>query len=225
MSEQPRDFDVDFYSNISDHYSSMLDSVAVAVPLEHIDSRIAASVRVLRSELGMTLAALAEKSGVSRSMLSLIERGETSPTAVVLEKVATALGVSLATLFDDPTASADPVSRSDSRVPWRDPQSGYIRRNISPPGFPSPIQIVEVALPAGTVVAYETAGRDIPVHQQIWVQEGRVEITVGSVVHKLTVGDCLAMQLNEPTTFRNRTSKAARYFVIVATERPRAPRR
>jgi transcriptional regulator with XRE-family HTH domain len=173
----------------------------------------------------MTLDALAAKCDVSRSMISLVERGESSPTAVVLEKIATGLGVPLATLFDDSSASANPVSRSDDRTPWRDPQSGYVRRNISPANFPSPIQIVEIVLPAGARVAYETGARDVSIHQQIWVQEGSIELTLGSVTYRLSEDDCLAMQLNEPTTFRNRTRKPARYIVIVATERSRAPRR
>lgn len=173
----------------------------------------------------MTLDALAAKSDVSRSMISLVERGESSPTAVVLEKIATGLGVPLAMLFDDSRASANPLSRRDDRRPWRDPQSGYVRRNISPASFPSPIQIVEVVLPAGARVAYETGARDVSIHQQIWVQEGRIEVTLGGVTYRLSKDDCLAMQLNEPTAYRNRTRKAARYIVVVAAERSRAWRR
>ena len=108
------------------------------------------------TRLGLALEALAERSGVSRSMISLIERGESSPTAVVLEKLATGLGVPLASLFDAPAAPADPVSRRKDQVEWRDPASGYVRRNVSPAGFPTPSQIVEVVFPAGARVAYET---------------------------------------------------------------------
>jgi uncharacterized cupin superfamily protein len=50
-------------------------------------------------------------------------------------------------------------------------------------------------------------------------------MTLGSVTHRLSEDDCLAMQLNEPTAFRNRTRKPARYLVIVATEPARASRR
>lgn len=190
-----------------------------------INARIASRVRTLRTDLGMTLDALAATCDVSRSMISLVERGESSPTAVVLERIATGLGVPLATLFADARAAANPVSRRDDRTSWRDPQSGYVRRNISPANFPSPIQIVEVVLPAGASVAYETGARDMSIHQQIWVQEGSIEVTLGSVTYRLSEDDCLAMQLNEPTAYRNRTHKPARYIVIVATERSRASRR
>src|SRR5882672_11953481 len=207
-----------------DIVSIMRDSRTSAAN-QDINARIASRVRALRAERGVSLDTLAAKCAVSRSMISLVERGESSPTAVVLEKIATGLGVPLATLFEDSTAPANPVSRRDDRTPWRDPQSGYLRRNISPANFPSPIQIVEVVLPAGARVAYENGARDVGIHQQVWVQEGSIEVTVGRATHRLTEDDCLAMQLDAPTAFRNRTRKSARYFVIIATERMRAARR
>jgi transcriptional regulator with XRE-family HTH domain len=165
---------------------------------------------------------LAAKSGVSRSMISLIERGQTSPTAVVLEKLATGLGVVLASLFDTPTASAansvSPIARRNEQPQWQDPASGYIRRNISPPDVPQPMQIVEVHFPPGARVAFETAGRDVRVHQQIWVLAGTMEITLGEKTHRLREGDCLAMQLDAPTMFHNPSQKLARYAVVIACE-------
>jgi transcriptional regulator with XRE-family HTH domain len=192
---------------------------------DDINSRIAARVRELRAVRDLSLDALAAKSEVSRSMLSLIERGESSPTAMVLEKVATGLGVALASLFEDSAAPANPVSRKEDHVPWKDPDTGYVRRNISPPNFPSPLQIVDVMLPAGARVAYESGARDVSIHQQIWVQEGSIEVTYGKVTQKLNEDDCFAMQLDEQMVFRNRTRKPARYIVAIANERPRGGRK
>jgi transcriptional regulator with XRE-family HTH domain len=189
-----------------------------------INSRIAARIRSLRTVSGLSLDALAGKSSVSRSMLSVVERGESSPTAVVLEKIAAALGVPLASLFDEVTATSNPVSRPTDRCDWRDPDSGYVRRNISPPGFSSPIRIVEVEMPAGARVAYETGARDERIDQQIWVQSGAIEVTVGKVTHKLATGDCLAMQLDQAVRFRNRTRQPARYIVVIATAAARTGR-
>jgi transcriptional regulator with XRE-family HTH domain len=116
----------------------MQDRAPSTTAASDINARIAGRVRALRTDLGMTLDALAAKCDVSRSMISLVERGESSPTAVVLEKIATGLRVPLATLFDDSSAPVSPLSRREDRTPWRDPQSGYVRRNISPANFPSP---------------------------------------------------------------------------------------
>src|SRR4030081_1166445 len=103
-----------------------------------LNQRIAERVRELRTAQNLSLDALATKSGVSRSMISLIERGESSPTAVVLEKLAAGLGVMLASLFDAPAAASQPprgpgAPRAD-QPQWQDPASGYLRRNVSPPG-------------------------------------------------------------------------------------------
>lgn len=185
-----------------------------------INARIAARVRGLRGNLEMSLEDLAGRCGVSRSTISLIERGETSPTAVVLERLAAGLGVPLAALFDDPALPASPISRREDRVTWRDPETGYLRRNLSPASFPSSIHLVEVTLPPGARVAYESA----PLHdvdQQVWVQDGRVEVTVGQTTHHLAENDCLAMTRAEPITYANRTRKPARYIVAIARGGPR----
>lgn len=181
-----------------------------------VGARIAARVLALRTERGLTLAALAERSGVSRSMLSLIERGEASPTAVVLDRVASALDVALAVLFDAPERSPDPVSRGRERATWRDPDSAYERRAVTPPGVAAPFRIVDVRLPAGATVAYETGGPPHAPHQQVWVQEGRIEVTVGGHRYDLHADDCLAMRLDAPVRFRNPGRRAARYVVVVS---------
>ena len=181
-----------------------------------LNQRIAERVRNLRSTRGLTLEALAERSGVSRSMISLIERGESSPTAVLLERLATALNVPLAAMFDSPDRNPQPVARRADQLLWRDPASGYLRRNVSPSGFASPIQIVEIEFPAGARVAFDTGARDARVHQQVWVLKGSIEVTVGDDCHQLHTGDCLAFVLDRPTAFHNRTNMLARYAVVVS---------
>src|SRR5438046_10406075 len=91
----------------------------------NLNQRIAQRVRELRAAQGLSLDALAGRSGVSRSMISFIERGESSPTAVVLEKLAAGLDVTLASLFDAPSQTPDgPVARRADQPEWRDPASG-----------------------------------------------------------------------------------------------------
>ena len=190
--------------------------------IEDLGARIAGRVRELRADRGYTLDVLAARSGVSRSAISLIERGATSPTAVVLEKLATGLDVPLASLFDaaPERESPTPIARRSDQPRWRDPESGYLRRNVSPPTWPSPIRIVEVEFPAGATVSYETADRDVTIHQQVWVLSGEIEVTLGEATHGLLAGDCLAMRVDQPITYRNRTARSARYAVVIVTEPP-----
>jgi transcriptional regulator with XRE-family HTH domain len=186
-----------------------------------VNQRIAAQARRLRAEAGLSLDALAGKTGVSRSMLSLIERGESSPTAVILERLAVGLNVSLATLFEAITESEvpdEPVQRRASQAEWRDPETGYVRRNLSPPHVPQPLQLLEIEFPAKARVVFESQGREVTIYQQIVVLEGTIEITYENRCHRLKAGDCLAMKIEGTNVFENPTGKAARYLVVSATE-------
>jgi transcriptional regulator with XRE-family HTH domain len=201
----------------------MVDSVSTMKEAAlDLNQRIAGRVRATRAARRLSLDALAASSGVSRSMISLVERGESSPTAVVLEKLASGLGVTLASLFDPVPAAADepcgPLARRADQPEWRDPASGYVRRNVSPPGVPQPMQIVEVRFPPRGRVAFDNTARAFRIHQQIWMLEGTMDVTVGVDRHRLRAGDCLAMQLDRPTTFANPTRRPARYAVVIAPE-------
>ena len=187
-----------------------------------LNTRIAERVRDLRAARALSLEALASASGVSRSMISLVERGESSPTAVVLAKLAAGLGVAMASLFDaaptDAAGPSGPVARRDEQPEWQDPESGYRRRNVSPPGEPQPMRIVDVHFPAGARVAFDNGLRDAGVYQQVWLLEGAIDVTVGATRHRLRDGDCLAMQLDVPAMFHNPTRKPARYAVVLSSD-------
>ncbi len=88
---------------------------------EHLDNAIGENLRRLRLARGMTLDALGDASGVSRAMISRIERGETSPTAQLLARICAALGTSLSAFFADAEAPPLPCSRMIAS------QSGVIR--------------------------------------------------------------------------------------------------
>lgn len=188
-----------------------------------IDTRIATNLRALRAQHGLSLEALAQATGVSRSALSLIERGQNSPTAVVLDKIAVGLGVTLSDLVGQPggttaTMATNPLSRQTEQAVWTDPGSGYVRRALSPTGFASPIQLVEVHFPAGARVAFETGPRNTQVHQQVWLLEGAMDLTVGDTTWPLKAGDCLAMTLDQPIVFFNPTDRTTRYAVVLVTD-------
>lgn len=188
----------------------------VSEPEPDITARIAERVRTLRSARGLTLDELAERAGVSRAMLSRIERAQSSPTAVMLDRVASGLNTSLASLFDAQPAFT-PLHRHAEQRSWRDPESGYVRRNLSPPGLDSPLQLVEVTFPARTRVAYDSPPRAGGVDQQVWVLAGKLEIGVGAARHQLSQGDCLAMRLDAPVYFHNKSRAPARYLVATVT--------
>jgi transcriptional regulator with XRE-family HTH domain len=173
-----------------------------------------------RAALQLSLDEMAARSGVSRAMISKIERGEVNASAVVLDRLCAGLGFSLSALFARDTAS--PLLRRDDQPVWQDPASGYIRREVAPAGTGSPVRIVEVEFPPGAEVTYAPS-RDRVIDQHVWVLKGAIEVTVAAAsgaatTHQLAKGDCLRMRVGEGNSFRNRGAKTARYAVIITQE-------
>ena len=82
-------------------------------------------------------------------------------------------------------------------------------------------QLAEELLEMLTAFAKRQFGQElfVRVHQQVWIIEGAMELTVGNErPQRLEVGDCLAMQLDVPMVFRNPTRKPARYIVVIVSE-------
>jgi transcriptional regulator with XRE-family HTH domain len=179
-----------------------------------IDQKIGARIRELRAQKGLTLDALAERADVSRSMLSRIERGESSPTAQLMNKVCSGLDITLSILFAETAAPSSPLSRRESQPAWRDPATRYLRREVSPPGKTSSIDIVEVEFPPGRSVTFDNM-RMPQVEQQVWVLDGTLEMDIGGETFRLANGDCLMMHLGQPLVFRNPTRRQVRYAVIL----------
>jgi transcriptional regulator with XRE-family HTH domain len=181
-------------------------------PVSDIDQKIGARIRDLRSSKGLTLDGLARRADVSRAMLSRIERGESSPTAQLMNKVCSGLGITLSTLFAETAASPAPLARRETQPVWRDPATRYLRREVSPSG--SSIDVIEVEFPPRRSVAFDNM-RLPGVEQQVWVLDGSLEMEVGGETFRLAQGDCLRMQLNQPIVFCNPTRRQVRYAVIL----------
>jgi transcriptional regulator with XRE-family HTH domain len=179
-----------------------------------IDGRIGARIRELRMARHLTLDGLAHQAEVSRAMLSRIERGESSPTAQLLNKICGGLGITLSVLFAEAEASASPLARRLDQPSWRDPATHYLRRNVSPPGTGSPIDIVEVEFPPGASITLDSL-RLPEADQHVWVLDGTLELALGEEAFRLETGDCLMMRFDRPIQFRNPTGQPIRYAVII----------
>ena len=108
---------------------------------------IASTLKQEREARKWSLADLAERSGVSKAMISKIERREASPTATVLGRLSGAFGVPLSVLIASAEKAAERLSLAEKQPVWTDPETGYLRRAISPAGAPA--ELIEVSLPAG----------------------------------------------------------------------------
>ncbi len=119
-----------------------------------IDELIARRLAALRKERELTLAQLAERCAVSKAMISRIERNQSSPTASVLGRLASGLGVALSELLGDTQAPAEPLCRRAQQEVWEDPASGYRRRQVGARDPRSGCEIVEVEIPANARLDY-----------------------------------------------------------------------
>ena len=90
---------------------------------DDLSDGIARRIRAERTQREWSLAELAQRSGVSKAMLSAIERGETSPTATLLVRVAAAFGVTLSALIARAEAGGGGLARAGEQPQWRDPDS------------------------------------------------------------------------------------------------------
>jgi transcriptional regulator with XRE-family HTH domain len=158
-------------------------------------------------------------------MINRIERGESSPTAVVLGKLSAAFQLSVSSLLalaegatNDSGDAATGVRRQADALEWRDPATGYHRRQITGPHFPA--EIAEVRLPPGARVPYPAAAFAF-IRQVVWVLEGRLTFHEGDTVHELDAGDTIERGEPAPCVFANNSAAECRYVVILTRdERP-----
>ena len=157
---------------------------------------------------------LAGRAGVSRATISKIERQECSPTAAVLGRLSGAFGVSMSMLLANAEGEAKRLLRAGEQQVWVDPETGYVRRAVSPLAG-APLQLVEVELPPGARVPFPASAYKF-LHQQIWVLTGRLTFTEGDIVHELRRGDCLQLGAPAECVFENRSETVGcRYLVAV----------
>ena len=182
--------------------------------IEAMDAKLAERLAAARAARGQTLDELAEASGVSRAMISRIERGESSPTAMVLGRLAAGLDVSLSSLFAEVEGPVEPLAKVERQPVWRDPETGYIRRNVAPPCTGSSQEVVRVELPPGARVAYPAASYAQRDHH-ILLLSGRLRFGNGARVFDLEAGDCLWLPEVADSWYFNPGPGPAEYLVMI----------
>ncbi|WP_255569249.1 helix-turn-helix domain-containing protein [Neoroseomonas alba] len=200
------------------HYRATMSTILDAPEAPGIDALIAARLRREREARGWSIADLAAASGVSRAMISKVERAEASPTASLLGRLSGALHLTVSTLLARAEADAGParIARAAAQPLWTDPATGYRRRAVSPPGAEP--ELVEVELPPGARVAYTAGSFAFLRGQVVWVLAGRLTVEEGTEEALLGPGDSLAFDLAAPKghAFRNPSAvRPCRYLVAL----------
>ncbi|SDX01494.1 Transcriptional regulator, contains XRE-family HTH domain [Variovorax sp. YR634] len=193
------------------------DSSPADAPGQNIDMLIATRLLALRQAQALSLAELAERSGVSKAMISKVERAQSSPTAVLLGRLAAGLGVPLAQLLTEEKEQPQRLRTRAEQEVWRDPKAGYLRRQVAERHAGSGVELVEVELPRSAQVDYPRwSGK--PYRQCLWMLEGALRVDYGDERFELAPGDCLDFGVDRPLVFKALGRTACRYLLAASPE-------
>lgn len=174
-------------------------------------------VRLLREQAELTLEQFSKLSGVSRAMLSKVERGEKSPTIGVARRIALALGTSFSSLMgdDDAPRRAFAVVRKDQRPMFRDADTGFERFLLSPVMAGMAVEVALHHLPAKTSTG-ELPAYPAGTSKHVLATHGRVTVRTKDTETVLEEGDSLYFEVDVEHWFENRTTRRCEYYLVIS---------
>ena len=175
--------------------------------------RVGERVRGLRRRRGWTLEVLAERSGVSRAMISKLERGEKNPTLVVAAKVAEGLGVSLTHLVGIEERRGAVVVPRDRRAVMRDPETGFERQLLSSGrGLEFTRNVVPEGANSGVFPPHRRG-----VEEYLLVEKGRLRAILGGEEYVLGEGDSAYFEADVTHRFDNVGEGECSYYLVIGS--------
>jgi transcriptional regulator with XRE-family HTH domain len=177
--------------------------------------RLGGRVRGLRRGRGLTLEELAERSGVSRAMISKLERGEKNPTLMVAAKLAEGLGVTLSQLAGMEERREVVVVPRERRMLMRDPETGFERQLLSPSFLGRGVEFIRNEIPEGS-----TSGEFPPhrrgIEEHIVVERGSLRAILGGEEYLLGEGDALYFEADVTHRFDNAGEGECSYYLVIS---------
>lgn len=182
--------------------------------MSDLNARLADRLHLLRSDAGLTLDQLARESGISRATLSRIEKGEVSPTAETLGRLAGVYGLTTSLILRQAEDAFPALVSRAARPDWTDPETGYLRQQVSPPAAALRGEVLRIELPADVRVTYPAPLRGGPDHH-VLLLSGALTVTLDETGHALCPGDCLRFSLTGATRYTAGHEGAA-YLLFLA---------
>lgn len=172
------------------------------------------NVRTRRLRLGLSLNQLASRTGVSRSMISAVERGAKSPTIHTLCRIAAGLACTVSELIDEVGSESVHVVRAAQRPTFRDEDSGVERQVLSTALVEHGLEAVWYSIPphrdAGPFPA-EALGSI----EHITVIDGQLDLVFDDQSLRLEAGDSVTYRLNTVVTYRNAGDETCRLLLVI----------
>jgi len=181
--------------------------------LEPASNNFARKLKQLRAGRGWSLDALANASGVSRSMLSQVERNKANPTLAVALRISRALGMSLGELVESPgaTSSLIVIRAGDHAYHFRSDQNCKIR-TLSPLHLEKDVEFYEVQLQEGG--ALRSSPHFQGTREFLTVQKGRIRVESGNDTEELHRGDSVTYRADVPHAIVNVGKGDAVVFLV-----------
>jgi len=181
---------------------------------EAIGVALCRRVRELRKKRGWTLDELSAACGVSRSMLSEIERGRANPTLVVAYRIARAFGITVGELVETPEAAqrVQVIRAEDRAYHYRSDRHCRIR-TLSPLHLEKAVEFYEVVLLPGS--ALRSGPHFDGSREMVTVREGAVRVRSGSETDDLRSGDSAHYPADVPHALENLSDGETVLFLVV----------
>jgi transcriptional regulator with XRE-family HTH domain len=182
-------------------------------PAEAVTRHLGTRVKQLRSGRGWSLESLANASGVSRSMLSQIERDQTNPTLAVTLRIAHAFGMELNELLQmpDATSKVTVIRAADKAYHYRSDKHCRIR-TFSPLHLEKDVEFYEVELEPGG--ALRSAAHYEGTREFLTVQRGQLRVESAGDADTLGVGDSASYPADVPHAIVNVGRRKAMLFLV-----------
>jgi XRE family transcriptional regulator, regulator of sulfur utilization len=189
--------------------------VAVARTTTASSPKVGEILQRLRTERGLTLDDLSRTAGVSKSMVSDIERDKANPTIAVAWRLTNALGIGLDQLFSQTTAVSEPITilQAHNTPTLANPNDHYQLRICGPMELAGKFEWYELQLSAGGKLQSE--GHDPGTMEHLSVSQGSIEVEVHGVVKKIRAGEMARYPADQAHALINRGSSDAKALLVV----------
>lgn len=171
---------------------------------------IAANLKHIREERHLSLTQLAERAGVSKVILSQIEKGDSNPTINTIWKITGALQLPYTSLLEPVEAKAVHVRKAD--IPDLEEDKYHIF-SYYPKNQDRNFEMYQIEMDIGCV--HSSIGHSSNSSEYIMVMEGQIILEVNGVEHLLDVDDALYFEASYPHTYRNPSDRRAKATLII----------
>ncbi len=174
----------------------------------------AKELKKMRQNHKLSLQVLADKTGVSKSMLSKIERNEKNPTLQIAARIAEGLGVSLSSMLEERTHEKVVVIKASEQIIFRDETTGFERRLLSPTFPVKGIEFIH------NTILKDSPGIEFPPHlpgvrEFVSVTKGRLKIKLNKNSFMLEEGDSIFFEANTQHNFYSEGSSECCYYLVI----------